>query len=80
MEYVPLGRQKDFVIHLLADYVAQAGWLIIGIYNEVRNSRELEEKVCGWGYQLAGYCEKSKPGNKIISYKMLWINKTKTVD
>jgi hypothetical protein len=76
LEYVPLGRQNDFIDHLLFHYIAQSGRLIIGIYNEVRNSRELEEKVRGWGYQLTGYCEKSKPGNEIVSYKMLWIDKT----
>ena len=75
LEYVPLGRQRDFINHLLTNYVAQGGRLIIGIYNEERDSRELEEDVCKWGYQPAGYCEKSKPNNEIISYKMLWIDK-----
>jgi SAM-dependent methyltransferase len=75
LEYVPLERQRDFVHHLFANYVEQNGRLIIGLYNEERDSRELEEKFCAWGYQLSGYCEKSKPDNEIVSYKMLWIDK-----
>ena len=74
LEYVPLGRQRDFINHLLVNYVTQGGRLIIGLYNEERDSRELEEKVRVWGYQPAGYCEKSKPDNGIVSYKMLWID------
>ncbi|MBM3242294.1 class I SAM-dependent methyltransferase [Candidatus Poribacteria bacterium] len=75
LEYVPLGRQKDFIKHLLVNYVTRGGRLILGLYNEERDNRELEEKVCAWGYQPAGYCEKSKPDNEIVSYKMLWIDK-----
>ena len=75
LEYVPLGRQRDFVEHLLTNYTAQGGRLIIGIYNEERDSRKLEEDVCKWRYQPAGYCEKSKPSNEIVSYKMLWIDR-----
>ena len=79
LEYVPLGRQRDFINHLLANYTAQGGRLIIGLYNEERDSRELEGKVRAWGYQPAGYCEKSKPDNAIVSYKMLWIDMDETV-
>jgi SAM-dependent methyltransferase len=74
LEYVPLGRQRDYVNHLLANYTAQGGRLIIGLYNEERNSRELEGNIRSWGYQTPGYCEKSKPDNEIVSYKMLWID------
>ncbi len=75
LEYVPLGRQKDFINHLLVNYIIPGGRLILGLYNEERDSRELEEEVRTWGYQPAGYCEKSKPDNEIVSYKMLWIDK-----
>jgi len=75
LEYVPLGRQKYYVDHLLNNYVAQDGRLIIGLYGEIRESHELEETLISWGYEPDGYCEKSKPNNKIVSYKMLWINK-----
>ena len=50
------------------------GRLIIGLCDEERDSQELEEKVRAWGYQPAGYCEKFKPDNEIVSYKMLWID------
>ncbi len=75
LEYVPVERQRDFVNHLLTNCTAQSGRLIIGLYNEERDSRELEENVRAWGHQLSGYCEKSKPNNEIVSYKMLWIDK-----
>ena len=75
LEYVPLGRQKDFINHLLVNYIAQGGRLILGTYNEERDKRELESQVRAWGYDTAGYCEKSTPENSIVSYKMLWIDK-----
>lgn len=75
LEYVPIGRQKDYVDHLLNNYISQNGRLIIGLYSEIRGSHELEETLINWGYNLDGYCEKSKPDNKVVSYKMLWIDK-----
>ena len=75
LKYVPLGRQEDFVHHLISHFLDQNGRLIIGTYNEIRTSREIEEKINRWGYKPAGYCEKSKPGNDMVSYKMLWIDK-----
>ena len=75
LEYVPLGRQKDFIDHLLINYITQGGRLILGLYSEERDKRELERDVRAWGYHPAGYCEKSKPDNEIVSYKILWIDK-----
>lgn len=75
LEYVPIGREKDFINHLLANYVAKDGRLIIGLYNEERDSRELENQIRNWGFNPSGYCEKSKPNNEVISYKLLWIDK-----
>jgi SAM-dependent methyltransferase len=75
LEYVPVGREKDFINHLLVNYIAQDGRLIIGLYSEERDSRELENQIRDWGYSLTGYCEKSKPENSIVSYKMLWVDK-----
>jgi len=75
LEYVPLGRQKDFVDHLFSNYTAEDGRLIFGLYSEERDSRELENQVRSWGYRPTGYCEKSKPDNGIVSYKLLWIDK-----
>ncbi|MBM3212794.1 hypothetical protein FJZ33_11280 [Candidatus Poribacteria bacterium] len=70
-----MGRQKDFIDHLLINYTARNGRLILGIYSEERDSRELENKIQIWGYKPTGYCEKSKIDNEIISYKLLWIDK-----
>jgi len=75
LEYVPLGRQKDFVNHIFVNYVAKNGRLIIGLYSEERDKRELESQIHDWGYNPTGYCEKSKTDNEIVSYKLLWIDK-----
>jgi hypothetical protein len=75
LEYVPLGRQKYFVNHLFVNYVAKNGRLIIGLYSEERDKRELESQIHDWGYNSTGYCEKSKTDNEIVSYKILWIDK-----
>jgi SAM-dependent methyltransferase len=75
LEYVPIGREKDFIGHLLDNYIAQDGRLIIGLYSEERDSRELENQIRDWGYNTTGYCEKSKTDNEVVSYKLLWIDK-----
>ena len=75
LEYVPVGREKAFINHLLVNYTAQGGRLIIGLYSEERDSRELENQIRDWGYNPTGYCEKSKTDNEIVSYKLLWIDK-----
>jgi len=75
MELVPVGRQKELIDHLWDDYLAPGGRLILGPTTEERESRELEEKVCAWGYKPAGYCEKSHLTHARLSKKLLWFDK-----
>ncbi len=75
LEYVPVGRQRDYVKHLFKHFVAEEGRLVVGTYNEERHSHETADKLRQWGYSLVGSFERAKPGNADLCYKLVWIDR-----
>lgn len=75
LSYVPNNKQKGFLEHLLHNYVAPKGRLILGPYGEERQTKELENKLSEWGYTPTGYVEKSHPKHKLLSRRLLWFDK-----
>ena len=73
LEYVPRRRQRDLVAHLLKNVTAPGGRLIIGTYNERRERRSLEEMVGGWGFEIAGRCERPHRDSRVC-YRVIWID------
>jgi SAM-dependent methyltransferase len=74
-EYVPLGRQKEFIDHLFDDCVAHGGRFILGPTTEERDSRGSEERLRAWGHNPTGYCAKSHPTHEGLAKKMFWFDK-----
>lgn len=75
LSYVPNDKQKSFLEHLLYNYVAPKGRLILGPYSEERQTTELENKLSEWGYTPTGYVEKTHPKHKRLSRRLLWFDK-----
>jgi hypothetical protein len=72
---VPLGRQQAFLGHLMDDYTAPGGRLILGPITEERDSRVLEEQITAWGHKPSGYCEKSHQNYHELARKLFWFDK-----
>jgi SAM-dependent methyltransferase len=75
LELVPVGRQQAFLRHLLDDYTAPGGRLILGPITEERGSRALEEQLTIWGCKPSGYCEKSHQNYEALARKLFWFDK-----
>lgn len=73
LEYVPNGRQKHFVAHLLSEYVSTDGRLIIE-FNEYRQSEATTDKLRSWGHVIAGSYQRAKSDNTDVCYKVVWID------
>ena len=73
LEYVPIGREKGYLCHIMANYLNPGGRLIVGTYNEVISSDEVESKVASWGFNIGESYSRLKPGSEIVAYRMLWI-------
>lgn len=67
--YVPSKRRRQLVEHLLS----YCGRLIIGVFNEERDARTLEQEVAGWGYSIAGRTERLHPHPR-LAYRAFWID------
>jgi SAM-dependent methyltransferase len=69
VDYVPHPRRPAYVAHLLrfADRV------VIGVFNEERERRALEEEVTGWGFAIAGRAEREHPHPR-LAYRAFWID------
>jgi hypothetical protein len=69
LEYVPVGRRRDLVTHLL-------GWadrLAIGVFSEQRDEHVTEGLVESWGYPVAGHCERAHR-EPVMAYRCIWID------
>ncbi len=73
--YVPRARQRQLMDHLVADYVAPGGRLILGPWTEERDRPEMERTLRGWGYAPTGYCEKSHARNEALCRRLLWFDR-----
>lgn len=75
IEFVPVGRQAEFIDHVLTHYVKAGGRFIFGPTTEERDLRVMEEQFRAWGYGLAGYCEKSHQTIPHLARKLFWFDK-----
>lgn len=73
LDYVPGRRRRDLIARLLDDVVAEGGRLVIGVYNEERELRATEDEVAGWGFAVAGRCERAHRDPR-LAYRALWID------
>jgi SAM-dependent methyltransferase len=69
LDYVPRPRRRELVDHLLS----YCGRLVVGVFNEVRETRALEEEVASWGCAIAGRSEREHPDHR-IAYRAFWID------
>jgi len=69
IDYVPSPRRKQLVEHLLS----YAGRLVIGVFNEERDVRSLENEVAGWGLTSSGRSERLHPHPR-LAYRAFWID------
>jgi len=69
LDYVPPPRARRLVEHLLS----YAGRLVIGVFNEERETRSLERRVTSWGLTVAGRSERGHPHPR-LAYRAFWID------
>ena len=71
LDYVPPRRRAEYVSHLLGHVVARR--LVIGVYNEERDSEAAESEVRSYGWDVAG--RTSRPHrHPAPTYKAFWID------
>ena len=75
ISYAPRNREREFLEHLLEDYLNPGGRLIIGPWAVGRDCEDLEERLASWGYQPSGYLVKSQVGDIGLNRKMIWFDK-----
>lgn len=79
LEYEPPRRQRDLVERLLRDVVAPGGRLIIGVFSEERDETRPgpseEERVAGWGFEIAGRTERPHLTDHRLVYRAFWIDR-----
>jgi SAM-dependent methyltransferase len=69
LDYVPRPRRQAYVEHLLAF----CDRLVVGVFNEERERRALEETVAGWGFAITGRAEREHPHPR-LAYRAFWID------
>jgi trans-aconitate methyltransferase len=70
VDYVPPHRRRQLIENLLA----QAGRLIVGVFNEQTSERPTEEMMRDWGYRIAGRSERANLKKPEIDYRVFWID------
>jgi len=69
IDYVPIPRRRQLVEHLLA----YSRRLVVGVFNEERDARSLEDEVSGWGFTISGHRERPHPHPR-LAYRVFWID------
>jgi hypothetical protein len=69
LDYVPPDRRRALVGHLLGF----CDRLIVGVHNEERGERRLEQLVASWGFEIAGRSERPHPHPQ-LAYRAFWID------
>ena len=67
--YVPAPHRRQLADHL----VSSCDRLVVGVFNEERDSRSLEEEVSAWGFAIAGRSERAHPHPR-LAYRAFWID------
>jgi hypothetical protein len=73
LDYAPPTRRAGLVEHLLDRVVAPGGRLIIGVFNEEKDTRRTEEAVSSWGYDVAGRVD-AEHRDPRVAYRVFWID------
>jgi SAM-dependent methyltransferase len=69
LDYVPRPRRRDLVERLLGF----GDRVVIGVFNEERESRTLEREVADWGFAIGGRAEREHPHPQ-LAYRAFWID------
>lgn len=72
LDYVPPRSRPRLVERLLSDVVAPGGRLIIGVYNEERDQRTVEDSLTSWGFSVGGRTERPHP-HHALAYRAIWL-------
>jgi hypothetical protein len=69
LDYVPPPRRPAYVEHLLGF----ADRVLVGVFNEERETRALETEVASWGFRIAGRAEREHPHPR-LAYRAFWLD------
>jgi SAM-dependent methyltransferase len=69
LDYVPPPRRRELVEHLLA----HCNRLLIGVFNEERETHVLEEQAEEWGFVVAGRADRPHSHPR-LAYRAFWID------
>ena len=69
IDYVPAPRRR----HLVERMLSYSERLVIGVFNEERDVRSLENEVAGWGFTISGRSERLHPHPR-LAYRAFWID------
>ena len=69
LDYVPAPRRR----HLVERVLTYAGRLVIGVFNEEREVRSLEDEVAAWGFEISGRSERDHPHPR-LAYRAFWLD------
>jgi SAM-dependent methyltransferase len=75
ISYAPRQRERQFLEHLLAEYLNPGGRLIVGPWAVHRDITDMEERISSWGYEPTGYVLKSQGNDSSLTRKMIWFDK-----
>jgi len=69
-DYVPAHRRRQLFDNLRS----QAGRVIVGVFNEHFDERQIEDMVRGWDYRLAGRSERANRHKPEMDYCVFWVD------
>jgi SAM-dependent methyltransferase len=69
LDYVPRPRRRQLLEHLLS----YADRVVVGVFNEERERRALENVVGSWGLSIGGRAERLHPHAQ-LAYRAFWID------
>ncbi len=75
ISYAPRHREREYLEHLLQDYLNPGGRLIIGPWAVDRECTDLEERLASWGYEPTGYLFKTQGDDPGLTRKMIWFDR-----
>ena len=75
LDYVPPGRRRELVAHLLDRVCEPGGRLILGPFNELVEHRALEHEVASWGHAIIGRAE--RPKDDLVARRVFWIDRAR---
>jgi len=73
LDYVPPGRQRTYVEHLLSAVVVPGGRLIVGAFNEEADRDDLAVQVLSWGLAGVGSTRRAHRHPR-LHYKAFWLD------